>query len=311
MSKVESCKRIKRLSAFVLATSVAACSGEDAGQNVGQENEIAMAQPVSTEPVSTTGVVTESAKPDYTKVTYAEAEAVFRKGRYQEAKEMFEGYVTTHPDNGFGHYMLGLSAWKTGDRGRAEESLVRAIELDSTSVKARTNLGRVLLEQGRPADALPHVQKATELKPESYEVWRVLGTVHGQLGQNEEALEAYRQALIRNDKDAWSMNNFGLVLIQQGLYEDALQPLARAVELVPLSPVFRNNLGSALERSGYLGSAKIAFGMAVEADSGYVKAKTSLERVQLRLGDTEGTMVDLSAFAQSFVEEITRWRTQQ
>jgi tetratricopeptide (TPR) repeat protein len=305
MSKVENRKRIKRLGALVLATSVAACTGDDVGQNVGQERDLAIAQPASTEPVTTTG---EVSKPNYTNVSYSDAEAVFRKGRYQDAMEMFAGYVITHPDNGSGHYLLGISAWKSGDHGRAEEALLRAVELDSTSVKARTNLARVLLEQGRPADALPHVQKAAELKPESHEVWRVLGNTQGQLGMNEEALESYRQALIRNDRDVWSMNNFGLILIQQGRYEEALQPLARAVELVPLSAVFQNNLGSALEKCAYLESARRAFAAAVEADNGYVKAKTSLERVQVRLGDTEGETADLSAFAQSFVEEIQRWK---
>ncbi|MGH8436704.1 MAG: tetratricopeptide repeat protein [Pseudomonas sp.] len=253
-------------------------------------------------------ITTNTETPKLTNVTYKDAEAVFRKGRYQEAAEMFGVYVEIKPDDGFGHYMLGLSAWKSGDRGRAEQALVRAVELDSSSVKARTNLGRVLLEQGRPADALPHIEKAVDLKPDSHETWRVLGNVKGQLGMGEEAIEAYRQALLLNDQDAWSMNNFGLVLIQQGRHEEALQPLARAVELVPTSPVFQNNLGIALERCGYEGSAKKAFASAAEADSSYTKAKISLERVSTRLGDTEGEMVDLAAYARSFVEEIERWR---
>jgi Flp pilus assembly protein TadD len=50
-----------------------------------------------------------------------------------------------------------------------------------------------LLEEGRAGDALPHIEKATELKPESFEVWRVLGNVQGELGKSEEALDAYRR----------------------------------------------------------------------------------------------------------------------
>ena len=297
-----------RTSAVVLTVLLAACGGDS--QNGKREIALATATPVVAEPVST-GPSPETSSPKLTNVTYTDAETVFRKGQYKEAAELFEVYVEKNPGNGFGQYMLGLSAWKSGDFGRAEKALTRAVDLDSTNVKAQTNLGRVLLEQGRPNDALPHIEKAVELAPNKPEVWRVLGNVKAELGMGEEAIQAYREALLINDQDAWSMNNYGLVLIKQGRYEEALMPLARAVQLVPTSPVFQNNLGIAFERSGYLGGARKAFEAAVDADSTYVKAKTSLERVQSLLGESEGEMVDVTALAQSFVEEIERWRTPQ
>lgn len=292
------------VSAFVLMGALVACTGEDDSQPATKSMVLARATPMP--PVA--AVSTEPEKPVLKNVTYAEAESVFRKGRYPDAAEHFAAYVEAHPENGFGHYMLGLSAWKSGDRGRAEQALLRAVELDSGNVKVRTNLGRVLLEQGRPEDALPHLEKAVELAPESFEVWRVLGNVKSELGRSEEAIEAYRQALIRNEKDSWSMNNYGLVLIKLGRYEEALLPLARAVELVPTSPVFQNNLGIAFERIGQLGAARKAFGAAVLSDSTYLKAKISLERVQTRVGDAEVDVPDLTTFARAFEEEIQRWR---
>ena len=241
-------------------------------------------------------------------VTYGDAEAVYRKGRYADAAELFDGFIATQPRSTRGHYMLGLSAWKAGDRGRAERALSRAVELDNAHVKARTNLSRVLLEQGRAADALPHIERAAELAPASHEVWRVLGNVKSELGRGEEAIAAYRHALIRNERDAWSMNNYGLVLIEQGRYEEAVPPLARAVELVPGSPVFLNNLGVALERIGELAAARAVFASAVDADSTFTKAKISLERVRARIGDAPLTEPDLSTFAAEFIAEMQRWR---
>lgn len=242
-----------------------------------------------------------------TNVTYADAESVFRKGRYEESAEMFGVYVESNPSNAFGHYMLGLSAWKSGDHESAEVALTRAAELNGETVKIRTNLGRVLLERGRPADALPHLQKAVELEPATHEVWRVLGNVYAQMGRSVDAIDAYRQALMLNDHDAWTMNNYGLVLIRLGRPEDALRPLARAVELVPLSATFQNNLGAALERIGELESARSAFAAAIVADSTYVKARTSLERVESRLLVTPMDPVDVSIFARQFVEDLQGW----
>lgn len=261
--------------------------------------------PVETMPVVSEPVATET---KHVNVTYGDAERVFRRGRYGEAKELFEAYTTNHPDDMQGQYMLGLSAWKSGEHKLAEKALLCAAELDSGNVKVRTNLARVLLEQGRPGDALPHIEKAVDVKPDSHEVWRVLGNTYADLGRSNEALEAYRQAIMLKDNDAWSINNYGLLLVRLGRYEDALPALARAVELNPNSPVFRNNLGVALERTDKLGSAREQFEAALKADSGYVKAQVSLERVQKRLGDQPGVTADLDALAQSFINTVLRWR---
>jgi Flp pilus assembly protein TadD len=310
MSRFKASTVFTRSSAVILIGLLAACGGEEQASVPPEGIVVAQAPsvPAGSEPVTTTTTDTAVPSVKRTNVTYKEADVVFRKGRYQEAAELFTVYTEENPNDGFGHYMLGLSTWKTGAHERAEKALLRAVELNGESVKVRTNLSRVLLELGRPADALPHLEKAIELKPESFEVWRVLGNVRSQLGQSTEALEAYRQALIRNVQDAWSMNNYGLVLIQQGKYQEALPPLARAVELMPKSAMFQNNLGIALEGSGFLGAAQMAFSAAVDADSTYTKAKTSLERVQKNLGGIEVEPLDLTSFARSFAEEIDRWR---
>jgi hypothetical protein len=57
-----------------------------------------------------------------------------------------------------------------------------------------------------------------------------------------------------------------------------------------------------------VGSAREAFRAAINADSTYVKAKTSIERIETRLGEEPGDSADLSALAKSFVDEIQRWR---
>ncbi|MGH7462472.1 MAG: tetratricopeptide repeat protein, partial [Longimicrobiales bacterium] len=291
----------------VLTGLVVACDGEPRTQTPEREMVLAQATPAPvSEPVTST-VDTAPAKP--VNVSYKDAEVVFRKGHYEEASQLFASYVENKPNDGFGHYMLGLSSWKSGDRGRAEQALLRAVELDSENVKVRTNLARVLLEEGRAGDALPHIEKATELKPESFEVWRVLGNVKGELGRSEEALDAYRKALVLNEKDGWSMNNYGLVLIKQGRYEEALPALALAVEVTPGSPVFQNNLGIVLEQMGRLGGASQSFESAVKSDSTYTKAKISLERVQKRLGNVTVEPLDLSEYSRSFAQEIQRWRT--
>ena len=105
------------------------------------------------------------------------------------------------------------------------------------------------------------------------------------------------------------MNNLGLIYIRQDRFEDALRPLARAAELRGNSPVFQNNLGMALERSGHLTAARGAYAAALEADSTYEKASASLTRLggPVDPADTAGG-VDLAAISREFQGTIEAWR---
>ena len=309
MMKTNAVRGLATAGTVAAVVLLGACSDDRDAQARAAEGGVVVAHAAPAPAPAVTPIDTSTLEPAprFTNVAYADAESVFRRGRYDESAEMFEVYTSENPTNAFGHYMHGLSAWKSGDHATAEDALTRAVELSGETVKIRTNLGRVLLERGRAAEALPHLEKAVELEPTSHEVWRVLGNVYAGMGRSVDAIDAYRQALMLNDHDAWTMNNYGLALIRIGRYEDALRPLSRAVELVPLSATFQNNLGVALERTGELESARAAFAAALGADSTYVKAAASLERVEARLLMSPMDAIDVSIFARQFVEDVAAW----
>jgi tetratricopeptide (TPR) repeat protein len=107
----------------------------------------------------------------------------------------------------------------------------RALELDRTHVKSHLNLARVLLEQGRPLEALDRLDTALTFDSTSNVVHRLRGLALADLGHTEEAANEYRRAIVLDDTDVWAMNNLGLLYLRQGWYEEALPPLARAVDL--------------------------------------------------------------------------------
>ena len=237
-------------------------------------------------------------------VTYATAESAFTAKRYSEAVEMFAVIAERKPENPWNHYMLGLSAWKAGDRDRAEGAFTAAIERDPKHLKSELNLTRVLLEMGRTDDALIHVEKGLAIDSTSADGWRLLGRVQGESNKVEPALEAYRKAIVLDEKDVWSMNNMGLILIKEGRFPEALGPLARATELKPEVAVFQNNLGMALERTGHLAAATAAYRAAVTSDSTYTRAAVSLARVEQLTESPTLVAVDLSDLAKTFALEI-------
>lgn len=241
-------------------------------------------------------------------VTYEEAEAAYFDRRYGEAVELFTIYTESRSANPWGFYMLGLSAWKAGDYGKAEESFKTALELDPKHVKSCINLGRVLLDTDRPGEALVKIAEAIVLDPESNPAYRLKGRAFHQMGQKDDAIEAYRRAIKIDGGDAWSMNNLALVLIEEERYEDALGPLARAIEIDGGVAVFHNNLGMALEHSGYIADARSAYGAAVSADEKHGKAYENMVRLEGVLVDPEAGHVDLAALAAGFAGEIESWK---
>jgi Tfp pilus assembly protein PilF len=244
----------------------------------------------------------------YENITYEEAESTFTSRRYGEATEMFAGYVARRPGNPWGHYMLGLSAWKSGQLSRARESFERAIELDPSHVKSLLNLSRVLLELKESREASERVLAALHIDSTSAEAHRLMGRVQTALGDSDAALESYRTAVVLNANDVWAMNNMGLLLIELERFEEALRPLARAVQLDSGVTMFRNNFGMALERTGHFVAAAESYRIAVSIDPGYAKASASLARIDGRVDDPLAPPVDVALLADDFVREIETWK---
>jgi tetratricopeptide (TPR) repeat protein len=290
------------LTVFV-ATLTFGCGSKDRPETT---SESAGATPtVSASTVNESANVGTAAAP----VTYESAEAAFNDHRYPEATQLFVTYTDSNPENPWGHYMLGLSAWKSGETQRATEAFDRALQLDPKHQKSLYNSSRVLLETGHPKEALERIEQGLALEPVSGEGVRLLGRAKYQMGDVDGAIEAYRRAITLDDKDVWAMNNLGLIYIEQGKSVDALPALARAVEIRANSPVFLNNLGTALERAGYPVAATKAYEAALAADSSYAKASVSLARVTAAGQQPESESVDLAGLSTQFQTEIDAWRT--
>jgi tetratricopeptide (TPR) repeat protein len=297
--------RLPMLALSTLVPFAAGCSGSSHSKTTSAGAKMPTVSASSNSPTSeAVGTGSAATVP----ISYESAESAFRGGRYPEATELFTVYTRNNPDNAWGYYMLGLSSWKAGEHEKAGAAFDRALQLDPSHRKSLFNSSRVLLETGRPQEALERIEKGLSLEPISNEGLRLLGRVRYELGKIDEAIEAYHRALAIDDRDVWSMNNLGLIYIQRDRSCDALPPLARAVELRGNAPVFQNNLGTALERSGYPTAAAQAYEAAIGVDSSYGKAAVALARVTSSGQKPESSPVDLVRLSQQFQAEIETWR---
>jgi tetratricopeptide (TPR) repeat protein len=234
-------------------------------------------------------------------VSFVAADAAYQAKHYSEAAKLFERYTERRPGNAWGHFMLGLSASKSGDLVKAEKAFDTALSIDPNHFKSLVNLGRVLIDQNRVDDALVKLTHAGELDPRSADVQRLLGRAYMAQGKKSEAADAYRRAIALDVKDAWSMNNLGLLLFEQKRVDEALPLFASAVELRQDVAAFHNNLGMALEHTGRFVAAAAEYRGALTPDAGYAKAQQNLARVEaVKTGHEEP--FDLAAAAKGSAE---------
>ncbi|MEX2156786.1 MAG: tetratricopeptide repeat protein [Gemmatimonadales bacterium] len=287
--------------AVIAAYTFAACGDRSPDQ-------AAAGEPIVTTPAESVPATTE--KPALVisgPVSFEVADSAYRGRRYDDATALFKAYTEGRPTNPWGFYMLGLSAWKAGDRVQAESAFVQALAVDPNHLKSHVNLSRVLLEGEQPESALVHIEAAIALDSTSSEPLRLQGRAFEVLGKTDDAIAAYQRAIVTNDSDVWALNNLGALYIRLERFEDAIGPLARAVELEDKVATFHNNLGMALERIGQFGAAIEAYRAALAIEGTYGKAVANLQRVEIVKQDPTVTPVDLSERSKKFQEEVDRW----
>ena len=155
------------VTAALLATAfgIAACSRSDEATTVPPKDpEPAQHKPVITpseslavkptdgKPMDSEGFVA-SVPPKITG-SFADGEEAYRARKYADATAIFERYTERRPANPWGHYMLGLSAWKSGDLAKSEQAFGKALSIDPHHVKSLVNLSRVFIDQKRHDEAV-------------------------------------------------------------------------------------------------------------------------------------------------------------
>jgi len=107
--------------------------------------------------------------------------------------------VELQPENSNGMTALAVALMRMDSVEEAESTLRKALGSGSENPWVYRNLGAVLAKQGRFAEALPYLKKATELNPEDERSWLGLGKALEDTGDSHGADEAYRHVLATNE----------------------------------------------------------------------------------------------------------------
>ncbi len=297
--------RVSRTAIVALPFAIVACGGDKSTAVSTAEAK----SPVPVAPVSRLTTVTNGGASVAPAGTYENGEAAFKAGKYRDAAEMYKVRVGTKPTDANGFYMLGLSSWKAGDFGGAKDAFDKSIELNPAFAKSYFNEARLLLDMKRAPEALELIEKGRAIDSTSPDGVRLKARAESEGGNIEGAMQTYRDLLVRDDADTWGLNNLGVLLLDRGEFTDALGPLARVVQVKPTAPLFQNNLGMALERSGYKVAALRHYEEAVRNDSTFTKAVKNVERLRGVVTDTTAKEeVNVNDLAEAFRQKVKTWK---
>src|SRR5688572_20836522 len=122
-----------RAMGFALAGIALIATATACGSEIKEPKDVAVdSSGSSTTTAGTTDTAGGSVTPSVAvpQVSLSDAELAYHDKRYEEATKLFSTYADQHPNNPWGHYMLGLSAWKSGDCDLAENAFGQSLELD-------------------------------------------------------------------------------------------------------------------------------------------------------------------------------------
>lgn len=165
-----------------------------------------------------------------------------KTGRKQEAKARFERAVEINPKLTVAQFNLGVLLAESGDYVEAEKVFAETVKKDPTLVEAHLNLGAIHLDNGRFDSAKACFEAAQKANPAHPSVGKYFGMLAIESGQNAEGLELLEKAEVRIGKNAELLIHKGNALLALKRQDEAAEAYREALEIEPKNPVARRNL---------------------------------------------------------------------
>jgi tetratricopeptide (TPR) repeat protein len=169
---------------------------------------------------------------------------------YADAIKWLEEAVKRDPKNEDAWYYLGRAYYTKARMGEARKAFETVLTINPRSVKAENNLGLILENEGKAAEAL--------------------GAYRTAIAWQQESPNPSEQPYV----------NLGNLLMEQGQIKDAIPPLEKAVALAPNSAFCRMTLGMAYRQLGEL----------ERAQGELEKGQGELEKAHGELGRAQGEL---------------------
>jgi tetratricopeptide (TPR) repeat protein len=158
---------------------------------------------------------------------------------------------------------------------------------------AHNNLGTILSARGQQQEAIEHYREAIRIRPGYYTAHSNLGTALANTGQLREGLDHLRKATEMQPKSVAALRSLGDALTNAGREAEAIDLYQAALLLRPKDPQTLNNLGAALTTVGHLPQAIQHLQLAVRLNPNYAEARGNLGNALARSGNLSDGIAEL------------------
>ena len=185
-----------------------------------------------------------------------------KDGLINEAKMIYQDILKRFPKN---KKALG------GIKKLASQTLVQNSDIQEAA-KEQLNSLINLYNQQKLHQVFSEAQILTKQYKKSVTLWSLLGASAAQIGKLDEAVLAFKQALLIKPDDAQAHYNMGNVLKDQEKFEEALGSYRKALSLKPDYSEAYLNMGNVLKDQGSLEGAFAAYKKALSIKPDYSEA---------------------------------------
>jgi tetratricopeptide (TPR) repeat protein len=224
--------------------------------------------------------------PDAAYSLYLRAKIHTERDEPQKALAALKRAVSLQPNFPEAWSDLGQVSKGLLDDAGALVAFQRSVQLDPENAISQYRLGAEYLRQGKPHQAVPHLQESFRLNPKNQSTLYSLQLALRQDGQVQEAAQVKKQLaeLLRDiDKEsqnafaALRLNNEGAALEKAGDLSGALEKYGKASSLDPNHTGIRLNFGVALLRTGRWAEGLAELREVLRREPGNVKAQAALK----------------------------------
>lgn len=173
---------------------------------------------------------------------------LLRSGQPGKAQEQLQKAIAIAPDSVQAHLLLADADAQLGKANEAIQNYEIVLNLRPNYPSALHNLGILKLQAGRFDAAAGYLLAYRKQSPDDRQVLLPLAQCLFELGRNQEGLQVIQTAVAAGNDSPVLLQKAGELLLAYGLVEPAVKPLEKALELDPSSDECRLTLAVAETR---------------------------------------------------------------
>ena len=215
------------------------------------------------------------------------------KDDYRAAAAALESALREEPRMPQALLMLGTSYAEMDRTDEAKAQFDLVLKDDPQSVQALVGLASLLLQEGRAEDVIALSKRTLALDERNAQAHTLLGEVYASRHKPAEALPHFEKAVKIQPKLTRNRLNLAGCLIEVKQHRRAEALLEEIVREHPRFPLAQFNLGLVHEEQGRLQEARAAYAAEVSAYPRHFKARFNLGKVLFQLGDRAGSLAQM------------------